>query len=142
LHDRDDGSDSNDDIRELHSPHFTARLSAIHRLAPRVNEADVFEAFLSCLTDEDVLVIQEAARALVLGESERGLRQILESIATGVDSVPENLADVLFALFRNGYPLDERLRQVVSDEPPGALRNTALDLLGEFYDFNALFRKD
>ena len=100
------------------------RLLATHFTDPRAS-AQIVRG----LGDLDTAVVAEATGVLVRAGGVAGMRAALQQLALSDDDAGYHIRNRLVELWMDGYPVLDVIRGIVSEEPPGPVREGAYEML-------------
>ena len=81
------------------------------------------------LSDLDTAVVAEATDVLARVGGIAGMRDALRHLAMSDDDAGYHIRDRLVEIWMDGYPVLDVIREILREEPPGATRDGASEML-------------
>jgi HEAT repeats len=116
------------------SPHWADRAEATQLLANHVADPRATAALMRGLDDPDTAVVAAATEALVRGGGVAGMRAVLGQLAVGDDDAGYHIRDRLVEMWLDGYPVLDAVQAILAQEPLGAARDGASEMLELLHD--------
>ena len=111
------------------SSNWTERAAAMRLLAYHIGDPRARAQLARGLSDLDTAVVAEATDVLARVGGIAGMRDALRHLAMSDDDAGYHIRDRLVEIWMDGYPVLDVIREILREEPPGATRDGASEML-------------
>ncbi len=111
------------------SSNWADRAAAVRILAGHIDDPRTRVQLSRSMGDLDTAVVAETIKAAVTAGGIAGTRDALQHLATSGDDIGYYIRDQLVELRMDGFPVLDVVREILREEPAGAHRDGALELI-------------
>jgi HEAT repeat protein len=111
------------------SSDWADRTAAVRLLGNHIGDPRARVQLVRAISDRDTAVVAAATDVLVRVGGVAGMRDVLQQLARNDDDTGYHIRDRLVEIWMHGFPVLDVVREILTDEPPGATRDGASEML-------------